>query len=139
MSSDCSHVWPVPSDSATVTTAQTSGPDATVYEAGLNPSGSEAATSKETTTGSFTVKASDGIANIVVGGKSFTLSEMQAFATTNGVVNTGEGELRLTGYNAASGVVSYSYTLLATIDNDSHSGATGTAFDDSITLVVNGM
>ncbi|MFK4794994.1 VCBS domain-containing protein, partial [Sphingobium sp. ZW T5_29] len=69
----------------------------------------------------------------------FTLAQMQAFGTTNGVVNTGEGTLRLTGYNAGTGAVSYSYTLSATIDNDSKPGATLTEFDDSVTLSVNGI
>jgi VCBS repeat-containing protein len=124
-------------DSATVTTAAATGPDSTVYEAGL-PTGS-AHDGSHITTGSFTVTATDGIANIVVGGTTFTLAQMQAFGTTNGVVNTGEGTLRLTGYNAGTGAVSYSYTLNATIDNDSYAGATPAAFDDSVALVVNGI
>ncbi|XKL92108.1 hypothetical protein HC167_12265 [Aeromonas media] len=35
--------------------------------------------------------------------------------------------------------MSYSYTLSGTIDNDSKAGATGTGFDDSITIGVNGV
>ena len=124
-------------DSAAVVTAAATGPDAMVHEAGL-PSGT-ANDGSHVTSGSFTVSATDGIASITVGGTSFTLAQMQAFGTTNGVVNTGEGELRLTGYNAATGAVSYSYTLLATIDNDSKEGATGTEFDDSIALSVTGV
>ena len=124
-------------DSASVVTASLNGPDATVYEAGL-PSGS-LHNGTHVTSGSFTVSATDGIASITVGGTSFTLAQMQAFGTTNGVVNTGEGTLTLTGYNAATGAVSYSYTLLATIDNDSKNGATLTEFDDSVTVTVNGL
>ncbi|HKT75218.1 MAG TPA: VCBS domain-containing protein, partial [Sphingobium sp.] len=124
-------------DSATVTTAALEGPDASVQEAGL-PSGS-LHDGSHVTTGSFTATATDGIANIVVGGSSFTLSQMQTFATTNGVVNTGEGTLRLTGYDSSTGAVSYSYTLNATIDNDSKAGATPTAFDDLVVLTVNGI
>ena len=124
-------------DNASVVTAAATGPDATVYEAGL-PSGT-AHDGSHVTSGSFTVSATDGIANIVVGGTMFTLAQMQAFGTTNGVVNTGEGTLRLTGYNAGTGAVSYSYTLSATIDNDSKPGATLTEFDDSIALAVNGV
>ncbi|MBV7416840.1 hypothetical protein, partial [Aeromonas sp. sif2433] len=37
------------------------------------------------------------------------------------------------------GTVNYSYTLSATIDNDSKLGATPTGFDDSITIGVNGV
>ncbi|GLV25702.1 VCBS domain-containing protein [Sphingobium sp. Cam5-1] len=124
-------------DSASVVTAAATGPDATVYEAGL-PSGT-AHDGSHVTSGSFTVSATDGIASITVGGTSFTLAQMQAFGTTNGVVNTGEGTLLLTGYNAATGAVSYSYTLLATIDNDSKTGATLTEFDDSVTVSVTGI
>ena len=128
-------------DSASVVTSATLlNPDNTVYEAGLNPSGSEAATSKETDTGSFTVSATDGISTVVIGGTSFTLAQVMAFGTTNGVVDTGEGTLTLTGYSGtgSSGTISYSYTLKATIDNDTKPGATGDHFDDSVTLTVNG-
>ncbi|WP_395446400.1 beta strand repeat-containing protein (plasmid) [Aminobacter sp. UC22_36] len=128
-------------DSASVVTAALEGPDATVYEAGLNPNGSNAGATSETTGGSFTISATDGIQNIVIGGQSFTLAQIQAFATTNGTVNTGEGILTLTSYTgtATSGTVSYSYTLSATIDNDTKAGATGAGFDDAVTLTVNGV
>ncbi|WP_280140411.1 VCBS domain-containing protein [Pseudomonas borbori] len=122
-------------DNASVVTAAAEGPDATVYEHGLTSAGD----TSETVTGSFTVTASDGIASVTVGGSTFSLAQLQALSTANQVVNTGEGNLTLTGYNAATGVVSYSYTLSATIDNDSHSGATGTHFDDSVTVSVLGV
>jgi VCBS repeat-containing protein len=126
-------------DNASVVTAQASGPDNTVFEAGLNPNGSNAGSTSETSTGSFTVSATDGILNIVIGGTSYTLAQMQAFNGTQ-TVNTGEGVLTLTGYSgsATSGSVSYSYTVSATIDNDSKAGATATEFDDSVVLTVNG-
>jgi len=133
-------------DSATVVTAQAASPDATVYESGLDPNGSNAAADTETTTGSFTISATDGILNIVVGGTAFTFAEIQAFGTTNGVVNTGEGVLTLTGYSGDSfgGTVSFSYTLSATIDNDSivqtgNDTVDGTGFNDSVALTVNGV
>ncbi len=133
-------------DSASVVTAQTSGPDGTVYESGLNPDGSNAAANTETTSGTFTVSASDGIASVVIGGSSYTLAQLQAFATTNGVVNTGQGVLTLTGYtgDATGGTISYSYTLSATIDNDSiiptgNDAVTAAHFDDSVALTVTGV
>ncbi|WGR68761.1 MULTISPECIES: DUF5801 repeats-in-toxin domain-containing protein [unclassified Bradyrhizobium] len=133
-------------DSASVTTAQASGPDATVYEAGLSPNGSAAATDLETTTGGFAISATDGIKEIVVGGTAFTLAEIQAFGTTHGTVNTGEGVLTLTNYSGDSfgGTVSFSYTLSATIDNDSATPTPpdtvdGTGFSDHIALVVHGI
>lgn len=100
----------------------------------------------ETTTGTFTVSATDGILNVVVGGSTFTLAQVQAFGATNGTVNTGEGVLKLTGYTGTSfgGTVNYSYTLSATIDNDSKIPAgndtvNGTGFNDSVMLTVNGI
>src|SRR5690606_6761105 len=103
-------------DGASVVTAALTGPDETVYEAGL-PTGSLADDSHETT-GTFTISATDGIKEIVVGGTTFTLAQIQAFATTNGAVDTGEGTLTLTGYtcSASSGTVSYCFQVNSTID-----------------------
>ncbi|TAL02930.1 MAG: hypothetical protein EPO03_11810, partial [Porticoccaceae bacterium] len=129
-------------DTATVVTAVAEAPDATVYEHGLT----SVPDTSETTTGSFTLSATDGILNVVIGGTTFTLAQMQAFGTTPGVVNTGEGVLTLTGYTgtATGGTVSYSYTLSATIDNDSKvptgsDTVDGTGFNDSIHITVNGV
>lgn len=83
-------------DSANIVTAAATGADNTVYEAGLNPNGSDAGSTSETSTGTFTVSATDGILNIVIGGTTYTLAEMQAFNGTQ-TVNTGEGVLTLTG------------------------------------------
>lgn len=132
-------------DGASVVTAQATGADATVYEAGLNPNGSNAASSTETTSGTFAISATDGVKDVVIGGVTFTLAQIQAFGTTNGVVNTGEGVLKLTGYsgNGFGGTVSYSYTLSATIDNDSklpagNDSVDGAGFNDSVALTVHG-
>ncbi len=132
-------------DSASVVTASSESPDATVYESGLNPNGSNAAATTETVTGNFTISASDGISNVVIGGTSFSLAQVQAFNGSQ-TVNTGEGVLTLTGYSgtASGGTVSYSYTLSATIDNDSKSPSgndtvDATGFNDSVTLTVNGI
>lgn len=132
-------------DDATVETAQAEGPDATVYEAGLNPDGSDAASGSETVTGSFDVSASDGILTVVIGGTTFTLAEVQAFDGSDSVT-TGEGTLTLTGYtgDAMSGTIAYSYTLDGTIDNDSivpsgDDAVTLAHFDDSVEISVNGI
>ncbi|HGP6939729.1 TPA: VCBS domain-containing protein, partial [Vibrio cholerae O1] len=68
------------------------------------------------------------------------MAQLQGFNGSQ-TVNTGEGILTLLSYSgtASSGTVSYSYTLSGTIDNDSKAGATGTGFDDSITIGVNGV
>ncbi|WP_050716768.1 retention module-containing protein [Aeromonas tecta] len=127
-------------DSSSVVTVAATGPDHLVYESGLNPSGSNAAATTETVAGSFTVSASDGILNVVIGGTTYTLAQLQAFNGTQ-TVNTGEGLLTLLSYSgsASGGTVNYSYTLSATIDNDSKAGATLTEFDDSVTIAVNGV
>ncbi|WP_281405468.1 MULTISPECIES: VCBS domain-containing protein [unclassified Mesorhizobium] len=132
-------------DSASVVTASAQGADNTVFEAGLNPNGSNAAANSETSTGSFTISATDGIHDIVIGGTSFTLAQIQGFNGTQ-TVNTGEGILTLTGYtgDAHSGTVAYSYTLTATIDNDSkvptgNDSIDATGFNDSVALTVNGV
>jgi len=132
-------------DSASVVTAQAQGPDATVYEAGLNPDGSDALSDSETVAGSFTVSATDGILNVVIGGTLFTLAQVQAFDGSQ-TVGTGEGTLTLTGYtgDAMSGTIGYSYTLDATIDNDSKvpvgdDAVTLAHFDDSVESSVNGV
>ncbi|MGY3890702.1 beta strand repeat-containing protein [Aeromonas mytilicola] len=128
------------SDTSSVVTAVASGPDHLVYESGLNPNGSNAGATTETVTGSFTVSASDGILNVVIGGTVYTLAQLQGFNGTQSV-NTGEGILTLLSYSgtASGGTVNYRYTLSATIDNDSKTGATLTEFDDSVTITVNGV
>ncbi|MBV7436851.1 type I secretion C-terminal target domain-containing protein, partial [Aeromonas sp. sif2416] len=80
------------------------------------------------------------ILNVVIGGTSYTLAQVQGFNGSQ-TVNTGEGVLTLLSYvgTASGGTVNYSYTLSATIDNDSKLGATPTGFDDSITIGVNGV
>ncbi|MNG85267.1 Bifunctional hemolysin/adenylate cyclase precursor [compost metagenome] len=127
-------------DTSSVVTVAATGPDHLVYESGLNPNGSNAAANTETVAGSFTVSASDGILNVVIGGTTYTLAQLQAFNGTQSV-NTGEGILTLLSYSgtASGGTVNYSYTLSATIDNDSKAGATLTEFDDSVTIAVNGV
>ena len=129
-------------DGASVKTANSEGPDATVYERGLTSSSD---TSESTSGTTFSVAATDGIKNVVIGGVSFTLAEMQSFDGSQ-TVSTGEGTLTLTGYagNSFGGTVSYTYTLNATIDNDSKvavapDAVTPEHFDDHVTITVNGI
>ena len=148
-------------DITTVKTAAVTGPDNTVYEAGLVPDGSTAGDGRDTDTGTFTINATDGIMELVIdpegagaGGApvTFTLAEVQAFAVTNGVVDMGEGILTLTGYTGDpalggadfAGEVAYSYTLKDNIDNDSlvpvgTDDVTPLHFDDTALLTVNGI
>src|SRR5262249_53121038 len=92
-------------NASVVTSAQVQGPDNTVLEHGLTSIGD----TSETTTGTFSVSATDGILNVNIGGTTFTLAQVQGFNGTQ-TVNTGEGVLTLTGYsgNSFGGTVSYS-------------------------------
>ncbi|WGD49482.1 VCBS domain-containing protein [Bradyrhizobium sp. CB1650] len=130
---------------AAVVTAQATGPDATVSEAGLSPNGSAAGSGGATTTGSFTILAIDGIQDLVVGGTTFSLAQIEAFGTTNGVVNTGQGLLTLTGYtgDGSSGTVNFSYTLSGPINNTTtvptgNDTVDASGFNDSILLTIHG-
>ncbi|WP_369959742.1 retention module-containing protein [Pseudomonas benzenivorans] len=82
------------------------------------------------TAGSFTIGAEAGIASLTVGGTTLTLAQLNALASSNVTVDTGEGSLVLTGYNAASGVVSYTY------DPSVLSHSAGAAIVDSIAISV---
>ncbi|RWK21389.1 MAG: hypothetical protein EOR41_05450, partial [Mesorhizobium sp.] len=78
--------------------------------------------SKESTTqgGTFTIHSPDGIASLNIGGHDFI---------TNGVFTAGSittplgNSLEVTAYNAATGEVTYTYTL---VDNEAHSAIQGT-------------
>jgi VCBS repeat-containing protein len=90
---------------------------ADVYEHGLtSPSDTG-----ETTPGSITITAADGLTSITVGGRTVTLAELNALGSTPVEIDTGEGTLTLTGFTPGtvvggvptSGSLAYSYTLKA--------------------------
>lgn len=128
-------------DSATVETPSASGPDDKVYEAGLLGGSDTQPSDRDIAINSFKVSATGGIKELVIGGTTFTLAQLQALNEAPQTVDTGEGELKLTGYigTATGGTVNYTYTLKAAIDNDSKLGATGTEFDDGVTITVKGV
>ena len=80
-------------------------------------------TSKEslTQTGTFTVSSPDGIKSLTIDGH--TVISNGVFTATSFTTSTLSNTLSVTGYNAATGVVSYSYTLL---DNETHAAGAGT-------------
>ena len=109
---------------------------ATVDEAGLT----DGDDTSETTTGSLSITAADGLASIKIGDTTVTLAELKALSKDEPVViDTGEGTLKLTGFAATNsiggvptaGTVNYSYTLKAALD---HTDATEST--DSIALIV---
>ncbi|WP_166359804.1 retention module-containing protein [Pseudomonas akapageensis] len=96
------------------------GGELTVYEQNLSD-GSHPNTAALTRSGTFTVTALDGLQTLTVGGISIIAGGVVAgFPQT---ITTALGNtLTVTGYNASTGVVSYSYTLL---DNETHPNANG--------------
>ncbi|MBL0797790.1 retention module-containing protein, partial [Pseudomonas sp. B7] len=96
------------------------GGELTVYEKNLGDGSSPDAPAL-TQSGTFTITALDGVTTLTIGGIA---------VVTNGVatgfpqsVTTPLGStLIITGFNAATGVVSYSYTL---VDNEAHPTANG--------------
>jgi len=114
--------------------------EATVFEQGLVT----IPDTSETTTGTLTVTAPDGMASVTIGGTTFTVAQLAAFSvgSPSAGINTGEGTLKVTGFTigtgAASaptaGTLSYTYTLNAT---QAHTGgAAVTESVDTIALVV---
>jgi VCBS repeat-containing protein len=96
------------------------GGELTVYEKNLTY-GSEPNAPALTQTGTFTVSAPDGLQTLTVGGVAVISGGMaagfpQSAATDHGATFT------VTGYNPATGVVSYSYTLN---NSDTHPNANG--------------
>ena len=107
-------------DPVIITGLDTEGGELTVQEKNLSD-GSSPDTSALTQSGTFTVTALDGVQTLSVGGINVVTGGVAAGfpqSITTALGNT----LTITGFNAATGVVSYSYTLL---DNEAHPNANG--------------
>ena len=73
----------------------------------------------ETTSGTFTITSPDGIDHITVKATSITLAQLLAASPGSPITIAGDdGTLSLTGYNAGTGAVSYSYTLTTNTTGD---------------------
>ncbi|WP_448505958.1 retention module-containing protein [Immundisolibacter sp.] len=95
------------------------GGDVSVDEAHLSE-GSNPNPPALTQTGTFTISAPDGLGSLIIGG----VLALDANGLTGNPITTPLGNtLVVTGYDAASGVVTYQYTLL---DNEAHPLAQGT-------------
>ncbi|WCB47652.1 DVU1012 family biofilm structural adhesin [Nitratidesulfovibrio vulgaris] len=88
----------------------TMGDPVSVSEAAL-PDGSSPALS-ETTTGTFTFDdKGEGLQSLTVAGQTIDLGAFSTSGHTQTVVDDATGKLVITGYNSATGEVSYEYTL----------------------------
>ncbi|WP_259744418.1 Ig-like domain-containing protein, partial [Pseudomonas protegens] len=107
-------------DSVTLNGLEVNGGELTVYEKNLT-TGSSPDTPALTQSGTFTVTALDGLQTLTVGGINVVSGGVAAGfpqSATTALGNT----LTITGYNAGTGVISYSYTLNG---NDAHPTANG--------------
>jgi len=96
------------------------GGELTVYEKNLSD-GSSPDTPALTQSGTFTVSALDGLQTLTVGGIAVVTNGVAA-GFPQSVVSPLGSTFTVTGYNPATGVVSYSYTL---VDNETHPNANG--------------
>ncbi|MHC8342852.1 retention module-containing protein [Pseudomonas sp. RT6P73] len=96
------------------------GGELTVYEKNLSD-GTSPNTPALTQSGTFTVTAMDGLQTLTVGGIALVTGGVAAGFPQSVVTPLGS-TLTITGYNPATGVVSYSYTLA---DNETHPTANG--------------
>ena len=108
-------------DSVTLGGLDVNGGELTVYEKNL-ADGSAPNPGALTQSGSFSVIAPDGLQSLTVGGISVVSGGVAAGFPQSITTDLGN-TLTITGYNPATGVVSYSYTLL---DNASHATGDGT-------------
>ncbi|MBP5074399.1 retention module-containing protein [Pseudomonas chlororaphis] len=107
-------------DGVTLNGLDSNGGELTVYEKNLSD-GSSPNAGALTQSGTFTVTALDGLQTLTVGGISVVSGGVAAGFPQS--ISTGLGNtLTITGYNAATGVISYSYTL---VDNENHPTANG--------------
>ncbi|MDX9673434.1 MULTISPECIES: retention module-containing protein [unclassified Pseudomonas] len=96
------------------------GGELTVYEKNLSD-GSSPNTPALTQSGTFTVTALDGLQTLTVGGIAVVTNGVAAGFPQSVTTPLGS-TLTITGYNPATGVVSYSYTL---VDNEAHPTGNG--------------
>ncbi|WP_018929912.1 retention module-containing protein [Pseudomonas umsongensis] len=108
-------------DLVTLDGLNVNGGELTVYEKNLSD-GSSPNTPALTQSGTFTVTALDGLQTLTVGGIAVVTGGVAAGVPQSIVTPLGS-TLTVTGYDSATGVVSYSYTL---VDNETHPNANGT-------------
>ncbi|KKW68114.1 hypothetical protein AAV94_06430 [Lampropedia cohaerens] len=111
-----------------------------VYESGLDSGGSEAATDKETATGSFNVTASDGVASVTIGTQTHT----QTYALAdwlNKTIETDKGVFTIKDVTPASDGKSASFTYSYTLsEKQKHPVGDGNnTLTDSVTVKVDGI
>lgn len=112
-------------------TAASSGGDVLVDEDDL-ASGTDGSGST-TAEGTFTISAPDGVGSLTIGG----VAVIAAGVFTPAVVSTAQGTLSITGYDAGTGVVSYTYKLNDnTLAHGPSDNGQNSVFDDFAVVLV---
>ncbi|WP_448108960.1 retention module-containing protein [Pseudomonas azerbaijanoccidentalis] len=123
-------VPPVTDNPVTLKGLSVEGGELTVNEANL-ADGSASNPGALTQSGTFTITALDGLSNLSIGG--INVISGGAIAGFPQSITTPLGStLTITGYNPATGVVSYSYTLNG---NETHTSGDGTTLSEHFTVV----
>ncbi|WP_460090155.1 retention module-containing protein [Pseudomonas sp. S2_E02] len=107
-------------DPVVISGLDVNGGELTVYEKNLTD-GSAPDSTALTQSGTFTITALDGVTTLAVGGIAVVTNGVAAGFPQSVTTPLGS-TLTITGFNAATGVVSYSYTL---VDNEAHPTANG--------------
>ncbi|VVO25380.1 hypothetical protein PS712_04575 [Pseudomonas fluorescens] len=106
------------------------GGELTVKEASLSD-GSSRNASALTQNGTFTINAPDGLSSLSIGGIN-VISGGVASGFPQSITTPLGSTLTITGYNPATGVVSYSYTLNG---SESHTSGDGTTLSEHFTVI----
>ncbi|WP_131108152.1 retention module-containing protein, partial [Pseudomonas sp. Sample_10] len=106
------------------------GGELTVKEANLS-NGSASSPSALTQNGTFTINAPDGLSSLSIGGIN-VISGGVASGFPQSITTALGSTLTITGYNPATGVVSYSYTLNG---SETHTSGDGTTLSEHFTVV----
>ncbi|SLJ84794.1 VCBS domain-containing protein [Psychrobacter sp. DAB_AL43B] len=118
----------------TVTGVSEGGPTVVVVDTNGQADGDNSVVENATLTGqTFTVTAPDGLVKVSIAGTEVTAAQMADLTTSPVTITTTEGVLTLTGYDAATGLVTYNYD--PTGDSKNHSAGDNSVMD-SISIVV---
>ncbi|NUU36425.1 retention module-containing protein, partial [Pseudomonas sp. C2B4] len=128
--SDTPVITPVVNNPVTLTGLSVQGGELTLNEANL-PDGSARNPGALTQNGTFTVSAPDGLTSLSIGGINIITGGV-AVGFPQSITTALGSTLTITGYNPATGVVSYSYTLNG---SETHSSGNGTTLSEHFTVV----
>ncbi|TPJ28756.1 Ig-like domain-containing protein, partial [Mesorhizobium sp. B2-8-3] len=126
-------------------TPSTSGGDTTVNEKGLPASsGSEGSgeaqdpapntDQSEINSGTFAINSPDGIGSVNINGTNISGAELANSASTPINITTPLGKLTINGYDAATGQVSYTYTLEHSAQHPDGAGTNSTFDNFTVTV-----